>query len=51
VITLYYIIPILMLSLWTLLFAAVLTRDPAPALAAYEADGPRASGMLSRISH
>lgn len=51
VFTQYYIIPILMLSLWTLLFAAVLTRGPAPALAGHEADGPQGSEMLSRISH
>lgn len=51
VFTQYYIIPILMLSLWTLLFAAVLTRGPAPALGTVEADGPRGGEMLSRISH
>ena len=48
VFTQYYIIPILMLSLWTLLFVAVLTRNPARGFIAHEADGPRASEMLSR---
>jgi hypothetical protein len=51
VFTQYYVIPILMLSLWTLLFAAVLTRGPAQHSAAHEADGPGAPEMLSRISH
>lgn len=51
VFTQYYIIPILMLSLWTLLFAAVLTRGPAWGSIADEADGPRRSGMLSRVRH
>ncbi|WP_314952678.1 hypothetical protein [Bradyrhizobium cosmicum] len=47
--TQYYVIPVLMLSLWTLLFAAVLTRGPARGLA--KADGPRPPEMLSRIPH
>jgi hypothetical protein len=51
VFTQYYVIPILMLSLWTLLFAAVLSRGPAQGFIAHEADGPRPSEMLSRISH
>lgn len=51
VFTQYYVIPILMLSLWTLLFAAALTCGPAKHLRAHEADGPRAPEMLSRISH
>ncbi|MHC2495252.1 hypothetical protein ACVI8K_002168 [Bradyrhizobium barranii subsp. barranii] len=51
VFTQYYVIPILMLSLWTLLFAAVLSRGPAHGFIAHEADGPRPSEMLSRISH
>ena len=51
VFTQYYVIPILMLSLWTLLFAAVLSRGPAQGFVAHEADGPRPSEMLSRISH
>lgn len=51
VFTQYYVIPILMLSLWTLLFAAVLSRGPAQGIIAHEADGPRPSEMLSRISH
>ena len=51
VFTQYYIIPILMLSLWTLLFAAVLTRGPARGFIAQKADGPRPPEMLSRISH
>ena len=51
VFTPYYIIPILMLSLWTLLFAAVLTRDPAGSVIAHEANGPQAGEMLSRVGH
>lgn len=51
VFTQYYIIPILMLSLWTLLFAAVLTRGPARASIADEADGPRQPEVLSRVRH
>ncbi|WP_306664637.1 hypothetical protein [Bradyrhizobium sp. Arg816] len=51
VFTQYYVIPILMLSLWTLLFATVLSRGPAQGFIAHEADGPRPSEMLSRISH
>lgn len=51
VFTQYYVIPILMLSLWTLLFAAVLSRGPAQGFIAHEADGPRPSEMLSRVSH
>lgn len=51
VFTQYYIIPILMLSLWTLLFAAVLTRRPARASIADEADGPRRPEVLSRVRH
>jgi hypothetical protein len=51
VFTQYYVIPILMLSLWTLLFAAVLSRGPAQGFIAHEADGPQPSEMLSRISH
>lgn len=47
VFTQYYIIPILMLSLWTLLFAAVLTRRHAKGAAVH--DGPQSSEMLSRI--
>ncbi|MBR0822150.1 hypothetical protein JQ627_29825 [Bradyrhizobium liaoningense] len=50
VFTQYYVIPILMLSLWTLLFAAVLSRDPAQGFIVHESDGPRPSEMLSRIS-
>ena len=50
VFTQYYVMPILMLSLWTLLFGAVLTRAPAPGFVAHEADGPRPPEMLSRIS-
>ncbi|WP_240535270.1 hypothetical protein [Bradyrhizobium sp. YR681] len=50
VFTPYYIIPVLMLSLWTLLFAAVLTRGPQGS-EAHKADGPRPSEMLSRTSH
>ena len=48
VFTQYYVMPILMLSLWTLLFAAVLTRGPAEDAVAHEADGPRSPEMLSR---
>jgi hypothetical protein len=51
VFTQYYIIPILMLSLWTLLFATVLTRGPAQGFIAHEADGPRPPEMLSRFRH
>jgi hypothetical protein len=51
VFTQYYIIPILMLSLWTLLFATVLTRGPAQGLIAHESDGPRPPEMLSRFRH
>lgn len=50
VFTPYYIIPILMLSLWTLLFAAVFTRGPAKGTMPHEADGPRPAEMLSRRS-
>ncbi|MGY8634760.1 hypothetical protein RAD15_20010 [Bradyrhizobium sp. 14AA] len=49
VFTQYYVIPILMLSLWTLLFAAVLSRGPAWGFVAHEADGPRPSEVLSRL--
>ncbi|MCK1386563.1 hypothetical protein IVB31_20115 [Bradyrhizobium sp. 21] len=48
VFTQYYIIPILMLSLWTLLYAAVLTRSRAQASIAHEPGGPLLSEMLSR---
>jgi hypothetical protein len=51
VFTQYYIIPILMLSLWTLLFAAVFARGPAWGSGAHEADGPRPPEVLSRVSH
>jgi len=51
VFTQYYIIPILMLSLWTLLFAAVFARGPALGSGAHEADGPRPPEVLSRIPH
>jgi hypothetical protein len=51
VFTQYYIIPILMLSLWTLLFAAVFARSPALGSGAHEADGPRPPEVLSRVSH
>lgn len=51
VFTQYYIMPILMLSLWTLLFAAVLARSPAEGVIAHESDGPRAGEMLSRLGH
>jgi len=49
VFTPYYVIPILMQSLWTLLFAAVLTRGPVRGSIAHEADGPRPAEMLSRL--
>ncbi len=42
VFTQYYVIPIAMLTLWTLLFATILMRGP------IAADGPRPSEMLSR---
>ncbi|WP_441234263.1 hypothetical protein [Bradyrhizobium sp. 930_D9_N1_4] len=48
VFTQYYIIPVLMLSLWTLLFAAVLTRGSAQGAIVHEPDGPRPPEMLSR---
>lgn len=48
VFTQYYIIPILMLSLWTLLFATVLMRDRSSDSIAHEAGGPRPPEMLSR---
>ncbi|MCK1390775.1 hypothetical protein [Bradyrhizobium sp. 1] len=51
VFTPYYIIPVLMLSLWTLLFAAVFTRGPARGSIALEPGGPQPPEMLSRISH
>jgi hypothetical protein len=51
VFTQYYIIPILMLSLWTLLFAAVFARGPALGSGVHEADGPRPPEVLSRVSH
>ncbi|HEV2155676.1 hypothetical protein [Bradyrhizobium sp.] len=47
VFTQYYIIPVLMLSFWTMLFAAVFTRGPAKEV--HVADGPRAPEMISRI--
>nr|WP_249130535.1 hypothetical protein [Bradyrhizobium diazoefficiens] len=50
VFTPYYVIPILMLSLWTLLFAAVFTRGPELGTMLHEADGPRPPEMLSRAS-
>ncbi|QFI77108.1 hypothetical protein F8237_07625 [Bradyrhizobium betae] len=50
VFTPYYVIPTLMLSLWTLLFAAVLTRGPAQGRMDHEPGGPRPSEMLSRRS-
>jgi hypothetical protein len=43
VFTQYYIIPIAMLTLWTLLFATILSRDGPAAT-----DGPQALEMLSR---
>jgi hypothetical protein len=49
VFTPYYIIPILMLSLWTLLFAAVFTRGPARGSIALEPGGPQPPEMLSRV--
>ncbi|MCP3397513.1 hypothetical protein [Bradyrhizobium sp. CCGB20] len=49
VFTQYYVIPALMLSLWTLLFAAVLSRGPAREFIAHEPDGPRRAEMLSRV--
>jgi len=49
VFTQYYIIPVLMLSLWTLLFAAVFTRGPAKAV--HEPGGPQPPEMLSRLRH
>jgi len=48
VFTQYYVIPVLMLSLWTLLFGSVLTSGPAWALAGHKPDGPRPAEMLSR---
>lgn len=51
VFTQYYVIPILMLSLWTLLFAAVFAGGPALGSGVHEADGPRPPEMLSRVSH
>ena len=42
------IIPIVMLSFWTLLFATIFARSPAGGLARHEADGPRPAEMLSR---
>jgi len=48
VFTQYYVIPIVMLSFWTLLFATIFARDRAGSLARHEADGPRPAEMLSR---
>ncbi|WP_246583404.1 hypothetical protein [Bradyrhizobium iriomotense] len=48
VFTQYYVIPIAMLSLWTLLFATILSRSPAASSARYEPDGPQPAEMLSR---
>ena len=48
VFTQYYIIPIAMLSLWTLLFAAVLMREQTQTVHARGSDGPRLSEMLTR---
>ena len=43
VFTQYYVIPIAMLTLWTLLFATILSRERPAAT-----DGPQALEMLSR---
>ncbi len=51
VFTQYYTIPISMLSLWTLLFATILTHDPSPSSIADGSDGPRPSKVLSRLRH
>jgi len=48
VFTQYYVIPIVMLSFWTLLFATIFARGQAAASARHEADGPRPAEMLSR---
>ena len=48
VFTQYYVIPIVMLSFWTLLFATIFARDRAGSLARHESDGPRPAEMLSR---
>ncbi|WP_245477208.1 hypothetical protein [Bradyrhizobium guangzhouense] len=48
VFTQYYVIPILMLSLWTLLFAVVLTRGPPQGIDTHQADGLRPPEVLSR---
>ncbi|WP_375310594.1 hypothetical protein WHZ77_26130 [Bradyrhizobium sp. A5] len=50
VFTPYYIIPILMLSFWTLLFATVFTRVTSQGSIAQEPGGPRPAEMLSRRS-
>lgn len=47
VFTQYYVIPILMISLWTLLFATVLMRDRSSDSMAHEPGGPRPPEMLS----
>ncbi|WP_245502380.1 hypothetical protein [Bradyrhizobium betae] len=49
VFTPYYIIPILMLSLWTLLFAAVFTRGPVQGFDRAPPGRPRPPEMLSRV--
>jgi hypothetical protein len=51
VFTPYYVIPVLMLSFWTLLFAPVLSRAPAAGFVSHEEDGPQPSEMLSRVRH
>jgi hypothetical protein len=48
VFTQYYTIPIAMLSLWTLLFAAIFMREQTQADLARRSDGPRPSEMLTR---
>ncbi|WP_041748497.1 hypothetical protein [Bradyrhizobium cosmicum] len=50
VFTPYYITPILMLTLWTLLFTVVFTRGTSQGSIAQEPGGPRPAEMLSRRS-
>lgn len=48
VFTQYYVMPVVMLSFWTLLFATIFARSPIGGRVRYEADGPRPAEMLSR---